>query len=107
MPGTLTMNDKQKCAAGVSILDADGQPFATLPDGVVAAFASSDAAVADFVVDADGMNGTVTSGKVGTATITATVSMPGAADVTDSISVVVTNSAPGAVNFTAGTPVDE
>src|SRR5689334_12663932 len=107
MAGAINLTDKQHVAAGITILDEDGQPFATLPAGVVAAFASSDPAVADFVVGPDGMNGDVTSGKVGSATLTATVTFGDGATKVDTLDVVVTNSAPGSVSFTAGTPVEE
>lgn len=107
MPSSLTMTDKQKCSAGISILDADGQPFASVPDGVTVAFASSDPAVADFVVASDGLNGEITSGNVGSAIVTATVTLPDGQTINDTISVAVTNSLPGSVNFTPGTPVSE
>jgi len=107
MPGTLTMNDKQKAAAGITILDQDGQPLDALPTGVTAAFKSSDPTVADFAVGPDGMNGEITSGKVGTATVGVDVTFEDGKVVSDQIVVAVTNSAPGAVNFTAGEPVDE
>jgi uncharacterized protein YjdB len=101
------MSDKQHAVAGITILDEDGQPVETLPTGMTAAFASSNAAVADFIVGPDGMNGDVTSGKVGTSTITATVTFEGGATKTDTLAVTVTNSAPGSVNFTASEPIAE
>lgn len=107
MPGTLIMTDRQHAPAGVTILDEDGQPFASLPDGFSLAFNSSDPNVADFTVGPDGMNGDITSGQVGTATITASVNFPDGTLKADSISVSVTNSAPGVPNFTAGMPIDE
>jgi len=107
MPGTLTMNDKQHAAAGVTLLDLDGQPLDVLPAGFTVTFASVDPTVADFVVGPDGMNGDITSGKVGSTSISATVNFPDGSTKSDTLSVVVTNSAPGAVNFTAGVPVDE
>ena len=107
MPQSVTMNDKQHVSAGVSILDADGQPFAAVPADMTVAFASDNPAVADFVVGPDGMNGDVTSGQVGTATITATVTFPDSTTLTDTLAVAVQNSAPGSANFTVGTPVDE
>lgn len=107
MPSSITMTDKQHVSAGVSITDADGQPFATKPDGVDVVFESSDPAVADFVVAADGLNGDVTSGKVGSAVISATITMPDSSTISDTLAVAVTNSLPGSANFTVGTPVDE
>jgi len=107
MPGSITMSDKQHCAAGVSILDVDGQPFDALPAGHTLSFSSADPTVADFVVGPDGMNGDITSGKVGTTSITANVAFPDGTSKSDSLTVTVTNSAPGVPNFTAGTPVDE
>ena len=106
MPASVTLTDKQHVGAGVSILDADGQPFATLPDGITVAFSSSDPSVSDFVVGPDGMNGDVTSGKVGSAVITATVTMPDVV-ISDTLAVAVVNSVPGSANFTVGTPTDE
>lgn len=107
MPASITLNDKQHVSAGVTILDLDGQPFASLPAGVTLTFASSDPAVADFVVGPDGMNGDVTSGLVGTAVITATAEGLGTAPVTDQLAVAVVNSAPGSLNFNVGTATDE
>ena len=107
MAGTLTMTDKQHAPAGVTILDEDGQPFATLPNGFVLAFESSNPAVADFVVGPDLMNGDITSGLVGACIISATITFPDQTVKSDSIAVTVTNSAPGVPNFTAGTPVAE
>jgi len=107
MPASITMTDKQHVAAGVSILDQDGQPFAELPAGITVQFASDKPAVADFTVDPTGMNIDVTSGQVGTAVITASVAgLPGGA-LTDTLAVAVTNSVPGSANFTVGEPVDE
>lgn len=107
MPGSIQMSDKQHCPAGVTILDEDGQPFASLPDGYTLSFSSSDPSVADFTVGEDGMNGDISSGKVGTATISCSVNAPDGTSQSDSLSVAVTNSKPGVPNFTAGTPVDE
>lgn len=107
MPASVTMNDKQHVSAGISILDADGQPFAELPAGANASFSSNDPAVADFVVGPDGMNGDVTSGKVGTCTITANVSLPDGSQFSDTLAVAVQNSLPGSANFTVGVPADE
>ena len=107
MPASVTLTDRQHVSAGISILDQDGQPFGTLPPGISAAFSSSNPAVADFVVGLDGMNGDVTSGQVGTAVITATVSGLPTGDLSDTLAVAVINSAPGSLNFTVGTPVEE
>lgn len=107
MPASITMTDKQHVGAGVSILDADGQPYAALPSGVTVNFESSDAAVAPITVLEDGMNIDVASGTVGNAVITATVAGVGDAPISDTLSVAVQNSAPGSINFTVGTPVDE
>lgn len=107
MPSSVTLNDRQHVSAGISILDADGQPFAELPAGVTATFSSSDAAVADFVVGPDGMNGDVTSGRVGSAIISASVTLADGATLSDTLSVAVQNSKPGSANFTVGEPQDE
>jgi hypothetical protein len=109
MPASVTLTNKQHVGAGISIVDQDGQPFSTLPAGVLASFSSSDPTVADFVVGPDGMNGDVTSGVVGSCVITANVTFESdpALNVSDTLAVAVTNSAPGSANFTVGTPVDE
>ena len=107
MPSSVTITDKQHVSAGITLLDADGQPFATKPDGVSVSFSSSDPTVADFVVGADGLNGDVTSGKVGSAVITAAVAMADGTTISDTLAVAVVNSVPGSANFTVGTPVDE
>lgn len=107
MPASITMTNKQHVAAGVSITDQDGQPFVTRPEGVTVAFESSDPAVAAFVPAEDGLNGDVTSGLVGSAIITATITMPDGSSVSDTLAVAVVNSLPGSANFTVGTPVDE
>jgi hypothetical protein len=91
----------------VSLLDADGQAFASKPDDVIIEFASSDSTVAGFTVSDDGMNGDISSGLVGSAIITASVLMPDGGTFTDTVSVAVQNSTPGSANFTVGTPVDE
>jgi uncharacterized protein YjdB len=103
----MKLTDKQHCEAGITLLDLDGEPFATKPDDVSVSFASDNPAVADFVVGPDGMNGDVTSVSVGTTQITATVTLGDGTVLTGSLPVEVVNSAPGSVNFTAGTPTDE
>lgn len=107
MPSSVTMTDTQQVDAGVSLVDVDGQPFTEKPAGVTISFSSSDPTVADFVVGPDGMNGVVTSGKVGSAIITATVGGFASAEISDTLSVAVQNSAPGSVNFTVGSPREE
>lgn len=107
MPASITMTDKQHVAAGVSILDQDGQPFLTLPPGITVTFSTSDSTIAGVTVQPDGMNIDVTSGNVGIATVTALVAGMPTGDISDTLAVAVTNSAPGSVNFTVGSPVDE
>jgi len=107
MPSSVTLTDKQHVGAGISILDRDGQPFVEKPANVSVSFASSNPAVADFVVGPDGLNGDVTSGLVGTAEITASVTMPDSSVISDVLAVAVQNSEPGAINFTVGTPIEE
>ena len=106
MAGSVIMTDKQHCPAGVTILDEDGQPFATPPDGMTVAFDSSDTTVAGITV-VDAFNIDITSGKVGTAVVRATVTYPDTTQKEDSLNVTVTNSAAGAPNFTPGSPVAE
>jgi hypothetical protein len=107
VPSSLTLTDKQHCSAGVSLIDADGQPITTKPADLTVSFVSSDPTVADFVVGPDGMNGDITSGKVGSCIITASAEKAGGNAIQDTISVAVVNSAPGSLNFTPGAPVDE
>ena len=107
MPSTLEMDDMQSTAAGITIKDQDGKPFAALPDGTLVSFSSDNPAVADFVAGPDGMNGDITSGDPGNATITATVTKADGSTVTDTITVNVKNTPVGSVNFTAGTPRPE
>lgn len=107
MPASITLTDKQHVGAGISILDQDGQPFSEVPAGAAVVFASSDDSVAGIVVQPDGLNIDVTSGKVGQAVITATVTLPDNSVLSDTLSVAVQNSLPGSANFTVGTPVDE
>lgn len=107
MPASITMTNRQKVDAGVTVLDQDGQPFATLPDGVTVSFTSSDVLVAPVTQSTENpFNCTVTSGVVGTAVITAAIT-GGGLDLSDTLAVAVQNSAPGSANFTVGTPVDE
>jgi len=107
MPFDVVMSDQQKVAIGATILDADGQPFAALPDGATLSFDSSDPAVAVVTVRPDGMNADIGSGKVGTAvvTITAGGSISGLAG--DVVNVTVKNSVPGSLNLTVGAPESE
>jgi uncharacterized protein YjdB len=107
MPASIEMTNRQKVSAGVTILDEDSQPFATLPPGITVTFVSSEPTVADFVMGSDGMNGEVTSGAVGSSIITATVVGLPAGTLSDTLAVAVINSAPGSVTLTVGTPVDE
>lgn len=107
MPASVTLTNKQHVAAGVSILDQDGQPFAELPTGITVQFESSNPSVASFNVEPDGMNIDVLSGVVGTAVITATVAGLPAGPLSDTLAVAVQNSAPGSANFTVGSPQEE
>ena len=105
---TLTMTDVQKCRAGLVINDVDGQPIVGIPAGWTVSFAVVDAQVCDFVVDADGLNGTVTSGKVGATSINANVTKADASVVSANLPVVILNSDPSDVlDFVAGTPEAE
>jgi uncharacterized protein YjdB len=101
------MTDKQYVNAGISLLDQDGQPFAALPPGMSVSFESSDPEVAPFEPGPDGMNGRVLSGKVGSAIVTARLLQDGAEVLNDTLAVAVTNSLPGALNFSVGSPQDE
>lgn len=107
MPSSLTLSDKQHCPAGVSIVDQDGQPIVGKPEGVSVSFASDNEAVATVTPSEDGLNCDIASGLVGTANVSAAVTMPDGSVLSDVIAVAVQNSLPGSVNFTAGTPVAE
>jgi len=105
MPQTVNMTDKQHVGIGVTLLDVDGQAIASVPAGAIT-FVSDNPSVADAVVDATGLNADVPSGKVGSATITVSGTV-GDKTLTDTVTVNVTNSVPGSLNLTVGTPVDE
>ena len=107
MPASITMTNQQHVGAGISLLDADGQPFASKPDNVSISFESSDPAVALFTPDESGMNGDITSGLVGSSIITVRVGLPDGSELSDTLAVAIVNSEPGSLNFTVGTPADE
>jgi len=107
MPASITLTDKQFVAAGISLLDQDGQPLNEVPAGVTINFASSDDSVAGVTPGPDPFNITVTSGKVGSAIITANVTLADSTVLSDTLAVAVINSAPGALNFTVGEPLPE
>lgn len=104
---SITMTDKQHVSAGMTILDEDGQPFASLPEGASAEFESSEPSVADFVEDETGLNGDVTSGRVGQAVISGRVTLADGRVLSDQLTVTVINSSATTGNFTVGTPVEE
>jgi hypothetical protein len=106
MPASITLTDKQLVAAGITLLDQDGQPFVEVPVGVTTGFVSSDPTVAG-IVQVDDFNIEVTSGTVGSSIITATVTLQDSSVLTDTLAVAVINSAPGVLNFTVGSPQDE
>lgn len=108
-----TMTSDQKLPVGVTILDAGGEPFATLeelPAGSVVTFESSNPSVVGVSVRADGLNADLSSDDIGTATITITALKPdgshlqGSPDVTE---VTVSHAVPGAINVTFGAPEPE
>lgn len=107
MPSQITMTNKQHVQAGMTILDRDGQPYPALPPGATAIFTSDHPEIADFVEDATGLNGDVTSGLVGVAVITGEITLQGGAVLTDTLTVTVVNSEATSGNFTVGVPVEE
>lgn len=107
MPASVTLTDRQLVAAGISLLDQDGQPLNEVPAGVTVDFVSSDPAVAGVTLGPDPFNITVTSGSVGSAIISANVTLADSSVLSDTLAVAVINSAPGALNFTVGSPIDE
>ena len=102
-----TMTDRQSLPVGVTLLDRDGQPLTELPEGAAIEFVSSNPDVVGVELHEDGMNATLTSGKVGTATVTVRATGLATPIPEDTISVSVTNSAPGSLNLTVGVPVAE
>lgn len=108
MPASITMTNRQKVSAGISVVDQDGQAITTPPPGLTVTFTSSNDLVAPVIQDpANAFNCEVTSGQVGSAIVTAEVAGLGPAPVTDTLAVSIINSAPGSLNFTVGTPIDE
>ena len=111
MSGSVRLTNKQKVSGGVTILDEDGQPFDTLPEGVQLSFVSSDPAVAEVTVRPDGMNIDIATGKNGNATLTVHVegmTKPDGSAIPDDVTnISVVNSSPGSLNFTLGAPEAE
>lgn len=117
MSGSATLTNKQKVSGGVTILDEDKQPFASLADVVAAlpdfklTFTSSDPSVIGVAVRDDGLNVDLSTGKNGNATLTVHVDgfkMPNGDPVPDDVtSVAVVNSKPNALNFLLGAPEEE
>lgn len=109
MPTSLQMTDQQEVAISVDILDADGQPFESLPPGSSVTFVSSNPDVLSVTVRPSGLVADIGSGKVGTATIdvTATGFSPPISPSSDSVTIQVINSLPGKMNLTVGAPTEE
>lgn len=107
MPSSITITDKQHVSAGITLLDADGQPFATKPEGVAVTFESSDPSVAAVTVAEDGLNIDIASGIVGSAVISATATLADGTVLADTLAVAVANSDARSLNFTVGAPADE
>jgi hypothetical protein len=108
----MQMTDKQTTPVGVAPKDRDGKLLKTLPAGATITFTSSNEAVCGIAVRADDpFNVDVTSGDVGTATITAHVDgmtrKDGSPVPDETIEIEVTNSEPDSLNLTAGEPVEE
>jgi hypothetical protein len=101
------MNDKQHVAAGLTLLDLDGQPISVMPEGASITFVSDNPDVAQFVPDSTQLNGDVTSGKIGVANITGTITFADSSVKADVLEVDVVNSGPGSAQFTVGVPADE
>lgn len=110
----VNMTDRQTVAIGVQIVDKDGQPLESLPEGASVTFTSDNDGVVQATVRPDGMNADVASGKVGTGRIT--IHATGLVDPTngqeilledDVVRFIVRNSAPGSLNTTVGAPTDE
>jgi hypothetical protein len=101
------MTDRQMVDVGVTLLDQDKQPLTELPEGTSVLFTSDNEDVVSVEVHDDGMNATLRSGKVGTASVTVHASGPLVNFPDDVIAVTVKNSQPNALNTTIGIPSDE
>jgi hypothetical protein len=107
------LNDQESIVCGIAPTDLDNKPIASLPSGATVTYTSTDPSVCGVVPSADGMSVTVTSGNPGTASVT--VHVQGIVDskgnpiavADETLDFEVVNSAPGALNFTAGDPVPE
>lgn len=105
-----TISDKKFRVWGVEILDEDGQPFPTvfdLPPNTSVTFSSSDETIAPLTLLPDGFHVEVHSGKVGTATVTATpVGLPDTFQpISDEVN--IRNSGPGTMVGTWSDEQDE
>ena len=112
---SLAMTDTQKCRFELAVpdKDKDGQPFVG-PDGSpftpAVEWLTTDPEIAGIALDEPGNNllGNITSGKVGQAVVTLRVGpYPDATVLEETINVSIGNSAPGPLNLTLGTPVEE
>jgi len=108
-----TMTSDQKLPVGVTILDAGGEPFASLadmPEGYEVSFESSNPEVVGVTVRPDELNADLSSDGIGTATITVSVKDPEGNHLEgspDETIVTVAHAAPGAANITFGAPEPE
>ena len=109
MTSQVVMSDRQHVSAGITVFDTDSppKPFASTPPGASVTFVSDHPEIADFAPDETGLNGDVSSGVPGIATITATFTDADGTQFQDALIVTVQNSAPGGIAFTVGTPQDE
>lgn len=109
MPVSTTITTTEKIDVGVTILDRDLQPFATVPEGAVVEFVSSDPSVISVEIHPDGLNATLRSGVVGTATVTVDAVFPdNTPDLpSDTVEVTVRNAVAGSINLTLGQPSEE
>jgi hypothetical protein len=107
MPAQVTMTTKQKAAAALALLDADGQALPGLPAGAVSSFPSSNPAVSSFSVDSSGLAGEVNSGEIGTARIIGRVTLADGRILEDTLDVTILPTAPERVAFSVGSPVLE
>lgn len=107
---SVELTNGQQVDASFDVFDKKNIAFDPLPSGATVQISSSDEGVAQWAPDVAGGNKgfiTTLTDKVGLATISGTITMPDGTVFTDSISVTVTNSAPGTAKFTVGTPSDE
>jgi hypothetical protein len=110
MPASTTIRNTKRRKVTVSLLDADGQPFTSIPEGASLTHTAEDPAVCPVTpVEGDPFSYYAGSGQNGT-TIVASVYTPaeeGAAPFKDALAVAVVNSEAASLGFQIGDEEDE